>query len=308
MNTNPTLHQSATAAHTHAEPPASPRDRRACFGLSQPCCVTLCASGPSGRRPWLRGWAVSWLLILAGSWVAAGQSAPPLTPPAAGGTNVFENSLGMRFVRAAAKKVLFCIWETRVKDYQAFVSATARPWTKPDFDQTPADPVVNVTWDDAMAFCHWLTAGERKAGRLTDKQRYRLPTDLEWSLAVGLAPEAGKTPEDRMKGLMVWPWGYAWPPQPGDGNYAPELGVDKFEHTAPVGGCRPNRYGLYDLGGNVWEFCDDWYNEAQVTKALRGGSFHDSQPKDLLAAYRFSGTVHLSNDDIGFRVVLETGE
>jgi formylglycine-generating enzyme required for sulfatase activity len=42
-----------------------------------------------------------------------------------------------------------------------------------------------------------------------------------------------------------------------------------------------------------------------VTKALRGGSFHDSQPRDLLAAYRFSGTMHLDNDDIGFRVVLD---
>ena len=229
-------------------------------------------------------------------------------PAAQTNANSFTNSLGMKFAAVPGAKVLFAIWETRVQDYQAFAEATSRPWAKPDFAQTPADPAVNVTWDDAAAFCQWLTARERKTGVLTDKQRYRLPTDQEWSLAVGLAPEAGPTPEDRMKGLIIWPWGYAWPPQPGDGNYAPELGVDKFTNTSPVGSFKPNRFGLYDLGGNVWEMCDDWYNGARVTKAFRGGSFHDSQPKDLLAAYRFSGTVHLGNDDIGFRAVLETPE
>jgi formylglycine-generating enzyme required for sulfatase activity len=250
-------------------------------------------------------WSFLGATLLAGwSPMASSLAAEAAAAP----TNVLENSLGMRLARVPAAKVLFSIWETRVRDYQAFVAATGQAWSKADFEQTALDPAVNVTWDDAMAFCNWLTARERKAGRLTDRQRYRLPTDAEWSLAVGLAPESGRTPEDRLKGLIIWPWGYAWPPQPGDGNYAPELGVDRFPHTAPVGCFKPNRFGLYDLGGNVWEMCDDWYNEAHVTKAFRGGSFNDRQPKDLLAAYRFSGTVHLSNDDIGFRVVLETGE
>ena len=143
---------------------------------------------------------------------------------------------------------------------------------------------------------------------MTAKQRYRLPTDREWSLAVGLGEESGATPEARLKRTVVWPWGATWPPSARAGNYAPELGVDTYAETSPVGSFPPNSLGFHDLGGNVWEWCDDWFNEARVTKALRGGSFRDSQPKDLLAAYRFTATVHLSNDDIGFRLALETAE
>jgi formylglycine-generating enzyme required for sulfatase activity len=108
-----------------------------------------------------------------------------------------------------------------------------------------------------------------------------------------------------MKTSIVWPWGHYWPPQTGDGNYAPDLQVDTITTTAPVGSFRPNIHGLYDMGGNVWEWCNDWFNEAQVTKALRGGSFNDAQPTDLLATYRFSGTMNLTGEDMGFRIVLE---
>ena len=226
-------------------------------------------------------------------------------PPGAGDAKPLENSLGMKLVAVPEVRVLFSIWETRVRDYQVFADETRRAWNRPDFAQTQDDPAVNVSWEDAEAFSRWLTARERKAGRLTDKQRYRLPTDAEWSVAVGLGPEQGRTPEDRLRAAVVWPWGGTWPPRIGDGNYAPELETDKFTNTSPVGSFKPNARGLFDLGGNAWEWCDDWYNDARVTKALRGGSFHDSQPKDLLAAYRFSATVHLNNDDIGFRVVLE---
>ena len=226
------------------------------------------------------------------------QAAPEAAAP-------LENSLGMRFVKIGGEKVQFSIWETRVRDYQVFKVETHRAWKQPDFDQTSDDPVVNVTWEDAGAFCHWLTERERKIGRLTAQQRYRLPTDPEWSAAVGIGPEQGKTPEDRLKASVVWPWGADWPPRTGDGNYAPELETDRFVNTSPVGRFKPSLHGLFDMGGNAWEWCDDWFNDARVTKVLRGGSFHDSQPKDLLAAYRFSATVHLSADDIGFRVVIE---
>jgi formylglycine-generating enzyme required for sulfatase activity len=217
----------------------------------------------------------------------------------------FTNSLGMIFTSHSSSGLLFCAWETRVRDYEAFVKASNRSHTSPDFPQAPEHPVVNVTWEDADAFCRWLTTRERQSKLVGPKDRYRLPTDVEWSAAAGLALESGKYPEERMTNVVVWPWGAYWPPRGGEGNYAPELGVDKFEFTAPAGQFAPNAAGLYDMGGNVWEWCEDWFNPAHVTRALRGGSFHDAQPQDLLAAYRFSGTMHLSNDDIGFRVVLE---
>jgi len=251
---------------------------------------------------------VLWAGLTSPTWATDAPAAPAVAPLAksAPTTNTFENSLGMKFVPVPSTRVMACVWETRLKDYQVFREATARPWTSPAFAQADTHPVVNVNWEDAKAFCDWLTARERKDGVLTGQQRYRLPTDQEWSAAAGLQVEHGRTPEDRMKTQVVWPWGHYWPPQPGDGNYGPELKVDRFEHTAPVGSSKPNGLGLFDMGGNVWEWCDDWYNDARVTRALRGGSFNDAQPGYLLAAYRFSATMNLSGEDIGFRVVLES--
>ena len=107
-----------------------------------------------------------------------------------------ENTLGMKFVPVG--DVLFCIWPARIQDFQAFVDATGfkgNAWSQPGFKQGPDHPVVNVTWQDAMAFCKWLTEKEQKAGLLAPNQIYRLPTDLEWSMAVGLPDETGRTPE-----------------------------------------------------------------------------------------------------------------
>jgi formylglycine-generating enzyme required for sulfatase activity len=219
---------------------------------------------------------------------------------------LIENSLGMKFRTVPGGKVQFSIWETRVQDYEAFVMASGRSWSKPGFDQGKLHPAVNVNWEDAQAFCRWLTTQERKAGRLTEQQRYRLPTDEEWSLAVGLGTESGTSPEDKMKRRVIWPWGSYWPPRNREGNYAPELKADSFANTAPVGSFPPNASGLYDLGGNVWEWCEDWYNAARVTKVLRGASFNDAHPATLLASYRFHGTMNLTGEDIGFRVVLES--
>jgi formylglycine-generating enzyme required for sulfatase activity len=255
----------------------------------------ICLAAVHANGPWIRA-----------QNIAPTASAPSLPVARTNISNVMENSLGMKFRTVPGATVYFSIWEIRVRDYEAFVAASGRSWSKPAFDQGREHPAVNVNWEDAQAFCRWLTAKERQEGRLTEQQRYRLPTDEEWSLAVGLGTESGTSPEDKMKRRVVWPWGSHWPPRTGDGNYAPELKADSFAHTAPVGSFSPNASGLHDLGGNVWEWCEDWYNTARVTKVLRGASFNDAHPASLLASYRFHGTMNLTGEDIGFRVVLDS--
>ena len=115
--------------------------------------------------------------------------------------NAFVNTLGMKFVPVPGTDVQFCIWETRVKDYAAYAAANAGvdgSWKNPfpglKFKQADTHPVVEVSWEDAVAFCEWLTKKEMATGKIKTGQRYRLPTDAEWSVAVGLGREGGNTP------------------------------------------------------------------------------------------------------------------
>ena len=222
----------------------------------------------------------------------------------------WENSLGMKFVPVLGTEVLFGIWEVRVQDYRAYAKANPGvdgSWEKPYFQQTDTHPVVNVSWEDAQAFCAWLTKKEQAEGKLTASQSYRLPQDWEWSVAVGLnEPKAG-TPQDKdMKIKDVYPWGTQWPPPKRAGNYAASLGVDDFDYTSPVGSFAANRYGLYDLGGNVWEWCEDWYDGEQKFRVLRGASWY-CVPGYLLSSCRYSCTPDYRRNSIGFRVVLVGG-
>ena len=219
---------------------------------------------------------------------------------------VWLNSLGMRVVKAGNSHVAAI--ECRVADFRAFVKATqhnaGRGWERPGFNQDNSHPVVNVSWADAEAFCKWLTAKET-GEQLLEGFEYRLPTDQEWSQFVGLSGEAGSTPlarDSKVKG--VYPWGKVWPPSIGSGNYAENITYDDWSNTAPVGSFRPNQYGIYDLGGNVWEWCADWGDSSQKNRVLRGGSWYGYNAGALLASYRRYLSPAERKDDQGFRVVL----
>ncbi len=245
----------------------------------------------------------------------------------------FINTLGMKFVPVPItggptdkQRVLFSVWETRVQDYEAFAKETKRAWPKPDFEQGPTHPAVNVNWDDAAAYCAWLTEREHKAGRISAHESYRLPTDHEWSCAAGIGDkeDAAKLPGEK-DGLIAdaFPWGTQWPPPEGAGNYAGEelqpllaegkystiksviTGYrDGFQTTAAVGSFAANRLGLYDLGGNAWQWCADWYDDKMEHRVLRGAAWDNFSRSALLAAKRAhlaSGARDYSNS---FRCVL----
>ncbi len=216
----------------------------------------------------------------------------------------WENTLGMRFAPVSGMTALVAVWETREADYAAFARATNRGART---GRAADHPAVEISWEDARAFCEWLTAQERREGRLTARQRYRLPTDAEWSLAVGLANERGGSPKEKDGRIKdVYPWGAAWPPPAGAGNYSPILGVDEFEGLAPVGSFPANRHGLHDLGGNVWEWCEDWYDPAaRNARVLRGASFSRYARDYLLSSYRSFDPPGARDIYTGFRCVLD---
>jgi formylglycine-generating enzyme required for sulfatase activity len=128
---------------------------------------------------------------------------------------------------------------------------------------------------------------------------------LEWSQAAGLTGEAGATPvarDGKVKG--VYPWGKEWPPGIGAGNYAANVTYDDWEKTAPVGSFRPNKQGVYDLGGNVWEWCADSGDSSGKNRVLRGGSWSGYNTRSLLASYRRYLPPAERKNESGFRIVL----
>jgi formylglycine-generating enzyme required for sulfatase activity len=167
-------------------------------------------------------------------------------------------------------------------------------------------PVEQVTWYEATNYCARLTAQERSAGRLQAGWAYRLPTEAEWEYAA----RAGTTTR------------FSYGDDPGYtqlGNYA-WYGANSGSQPHPVGQKQPNRWGLYDMSGNVWEWCSDWfgtYPGGSVSdptgpgsgsfRVLRGGSCYNGGQL-CRSAFRGSGTPGYRDNGIGFRAVLAAGQ
>lgn len=229
---------------------------------------------------------------------------------------IFENTLGMRFTIIPGTNVAFSIWETRVKDYSAFAQANriARmDWKEIAKNLQGNDdlhPVAAVSWSDATAFCAWLTKKERGMGKISPRAVYRLPTDSEWSEAVGLKGEAGSTAAEKNRGIRnEYPWGNNWPPPKNAGNY---FETDTFTWTSPVGSFPANKFGLFDMGGNVGEWCADLYDpmnknlETSRLGLLRGASFENGAHEKLilLSSARWPAPKNGRANNFGFRCVL----
>jgi formylglycine-generating enzyme required for sulfatase activity len=213
-----------------------------------------------------------------------------------------------------------------VQDYEVFVEETKRAWPKPQFEQRPTHPVVNVSWEDAQAFCAWLTARERRAARLGENEAYRLPTDHEWSCAVGIGQLEDPTEspiEKQAKIEDTYPWGRQWPPPVGAGNYAGEefqtaLDAGKYSYmkalvsgyrddfveTAPVGSFMANQFGLFDMGGNAFQWCEDWYDKERKQRAMRGSPWDTYSRRFMLSSHRGANAPDVRNPSYGFRCVV----
>jgi alpha-L-fucosidase len=164
-------------------------------------------------------------------------------------------------------------------------------------------PVEGVTWHDATNYCRRLTERERAAGRLPAGWEYRLPTEAQWEYAC----RAGTTNQ----------FSYGNDPQYTElGNYAWYAG-NSGTRTHAVGGKLPNQWGLYDMHGNVWEWCADWFTSSlprgSVTdpqgptsgsdRVPRGGSWRDDAGA-CQSASRGPNAPSFRGPDLGFRVVL----
>ena len=249
----------------------------------------------------------------------------------------FVNKLGIPMLRLPGWEVFVAAWPVRQSDFAAFASATGydatggmltvghddddwtshgHTWENPGFPQAKDHPVVGVSHADARAFCWWLSGYDET----TEGLLYRLPTDLEWSTAIGLHDDPARSPEERLyHDPGTYPWGREWPPPPNFGNYAGEesregmpswWGVapggyrDGFARTAPVGSFAPNAAGFYDLSGNVWEWCMDRYCPGGLAHVVRGGSWGSDRPAYLQSGTRLAKFPETRTDEIGFRVAL----
>jgi formylglycine-generating enzyme required for sulfatase activity len=237
------------------------------------------------------------------------------------------------------------------QEYQAFIDATGHPpprhWKRGHFRKGKEDhPVVWVGWNDAVAYCDWLT---KKTGRC-----YRLPTEAEWEKAA------------RGTDKRIYPWGNEWDPSRLNSEEGGKessirrpastarrlwdtiqilLGTVSEGQTTRVGQFSPrgdSPYGVADMAGNVWEWCEDWYDaeaykdrkgqlvrDPEVTResefrVQRGGSFRESKDKARCAFRRGGkldsyerqieqlafehGLTSVPCDHWGFRVVISSKE
>jgi formylglycine-generating enzyme required for sulfatase activity len=228
-----------------------------------------------------------------------------MSTPAASKSTPFQNSLGMPFVPIPHFNTLFCVWPARVRDFSVFAQETGLeiPAQAPTSDSH--HPIVNVTWKESVAFCDWLTKREQESGNIGNDVSYRLPTDLEWSAAVGLPTEEGARPDQRSGVAEGFPWGTQWPPPKNAGNYSQELGIDSFEFTSPVGSFAANEHGIFDLGGNVWEWCLDYHDRANECRVLRGASWFNGYADRMKSSFRNDlGYPDSRYTSYGFRVAL----
>ncbi len=212
-----------------------------------------------------------------------------------------ESFEGPQTVVTITKGFWMSNYETTQAEYQSVMGSNPSSFTG-----DPQRPVENVSWYDATNYCGKLTARERAAGRLPAGYEYRLPTEAEWEYACRAGTATRFSYGDDLNYTSLGD--YAW--------YSGNSG----SQTHPVGKKLPNTWGLYDMHGNVWEWCQDWYGTypgGSVTdprgpntgsnRVGRGGSWHDGG-RYCRTANRGGINPGYRSIDLGFRPALASGQ
>lgn len=183
------------------------------------------------------------------------------------------------------------VYEVTVDQYAQFVKDTGQKHKKPEFQQSGDHPVVNILWDDAQAFCQWLS-------KLSGK-KVVLPSEAQWEYAC----RAGTTTR------------FSFGDQ---ARHEDLISSRKGVGTNSVGQNRPNAWGLYDMHGNAMEWCADFYGDYAGAgtdptgpkdggpRVARGGSWFFG-PGRCRSADRNMNFPDLHNDRFGFRVAVVEG-
>ena len=190
------------------------------------------------------------------------------------------------------------VYEVTNARYQKFVQSTGYPQSPLSHDpkfNAPDAPVVHVSWRDAAAYAAWA--------------KKRLPTEAEWEFAA-----RGGLDQNR------FPWGNELTP---NGKHRCNIwqgafpnsntAADGYSGTAPVEAYEPNGFGLFNMAGNVWEWCEDWFGtnhqspQFRTGKVLKGGSYlcHESYCNRYRVAARYANAPNASTGNCGFRVVID---
>lgn len=162
-------------------------------------------------------------------------------------------------------------------------------------------PAVFVSWNDAKEFCNWLNINYSKT--IPEGWLFRLPTSDEWMHAAACGTQ------------RKYPWGGGWPPLYGNysdlsakNTFSDWQGIasydDGFPATAPVTQSGTNEWGICGLGGNVWEWCEDWYGKDKQYKVRHGGGWDFDIKASLSIDYRGFDKPDMRYDTVGFRVVI----
>jgi formylglycine-generating enzyme required for sulfatase activity len=220
---------------------------------------------------------------------------------AASGAPYFGNSTAQPVHEVS---ITNCFWMGQHEVTQAEYLALAG--SNPSSFQGATRPVETVSWHDARSYCAALTAQQAALGQVPTGYQYRLPTEAEWEYAC----RAGTTTEFHYGSALFC----------GDArlgySYHSDSSCFNPSGTVPVGAYAPNAFGLYDMHGNVWEWClDSWarYNSGAQSdpfvtggssRVLRGGGWNASSALSWSAFRNVNGNPGATMSNLGFRVVL----